>query len=806
MTATDADSVSLPELPARPVPARALVLSLAALLIPIAASGLLPGLERRDIGLMVWIAALVPAFLLSYYRGWKGSAVALAIGMVALALANLAGYLLDVGEPDPWVVLLIVFGFVVFSVGLGVVTELLHRARRTAEAEALTDSLTGLANRRYMQVYLEGMVAAARLGSTPLSLVQFDLDRFKWLNDTHGHAAGDEVLRRFASILEGRRRPGWLFARSGGEEFVGVLPNVDWEAAYLVADAVRDDLQDIELRWKPVTVSAGVATLTPEMADWRPLLEEADAAVYRAKELGRDRVEVAQGKGAATGSMVENPYLGPEAWTASRGIVVLSEPAQRRPIRRALELNGLNVEEWDRADQVPLDLGGGGPIAVMVTAARSVEEVLEAAATLSRAVDAQVPKIVFAPESVSVRFRTAPEPGVLFVKGPPTGEKLLAVLPRALGTTVVKSRGDDEPTTEREPSRLGAVGAPLTDGAILVVDDERSNRLALQRSLAELGFRSVLAVSSGEEAIEHVRGTNADLLVLDLHMPTMDGFQVMEELSAEITGGPHLPVLVVTGDNKWETRQRALRMGARDFLNKPFDVAELGARVLNLLEARQLYLQMTDTNRLLDDRVRQRTWELERAKDEILIRLARAAEYRDDVTGQHAERVGEAAWMLGKALDLPKDDCELIKRAAPLHDIGKIAIPDVILMKPGRLTAEEFDVMKGHTTIGSDLLEDSMSEAIQTARVIALTHHERWDGSGYPRGLRCEEIPVTGRIVALADVLDALTHVRPYKGAVPFQEAVKLLRSGSGSQFDPDVVAAMERSIEALWDLMESHA
>lgn len=795
----------VPLLEQAPVPARALYLSLVALLVPFAASGVVPGLGAQDLGVLVWIAAFIPAFLLSYYRGWQGSAVALAGGMAALALTYHALYLLDIEEPDAGIVLLVVLGYLGFSIGLGVVTELLHRARRAAEAQALTDQLTGLANRRHLEVYLSGAATAARTSHTPLSVAAFDLDRFKWLNDTHGHAAGDEVLRRFADTLRARARPGWLFARAGGEEFVAVLPDVDWEAAWSIAEAVREDVQDLDVRWKPVTVSAGVATLGPDTEGWRALLAEADAAVYRAKELGRDRVEVASGKRPTSGREVANPHLGEDRWTAARGIVVLPEGPARRSVRRALELNGLHVEEWSSSDEVPIDVGALAPVAVVVGAAASADGVAATGEDLERAVGREVTKILFAPEPVERAYRSAPLPGVVLVAGEPSGEGLLAALPRAVEGVVVRSPGPGAPRGESRTSRLGADGAPLTEGAIVVVDDERSNRVALQRTLEELGFRNLTLLSGGAEALDHVRSHEADLVVLDLHMPEVDGFGFLDEIQRDLDAGSYLPILVVTGDHKWDVRQRALRMGARDFLNKPFDVAELGARVLNLLETRQLHLQMADTNRLLESRVRRRTWELARAKDEILFRLARAAEYRDDVTGRHAERVGEASRILGLEMGLPEPVTATLRRAAPLHDIGKIAIPDAILLKEGPLEPEEMEFMRRHTIIGADLLEDSSSEIIQEARTIALTHHERWDGLGYPGGLAEERIPLSGRIVALADALDAVTHARPYKGAVPFEDARRRLREDAGSAFDPRVVEAMEGAVDELEEVMGEH-
>jgi putative two-component system response regulator len=292
------------------------------------------------------------------------------------------------------------------------------------------------------------------------------------------------------------------------------------------------------------------------------------------------------------------------------------------------------------------------------------------------------------------------------------------------------------------------------------------------------------------------------LIILDLEMPGMDGFAVLEALRPLLQGDGFLPVLVVTGDQDREHRQRVLSSGAKDFLRKPFDVSELGVRVLNLLETRRLHLQLRDANGLLEWRVRRRNQELSLAKDEIIFRLARAAEYRDDVTGRHAVRVAAVSAVLAGAMGLDAAHCEMIRLSAPLHDVGKIGIPDAILLKPGRLTADESDVMRRHTTIGADLLANSTNAIIEEARVIALTHHERWDGSGYPAGLKGDAIAIQGRVVAVADALDALTHERPYKPAYPFDESMRRVIADSGSAFDARVVAALQAAAFRVRDIL----
>jgi putative two-component system response regulator len=246
-----------------------------------------------------------------------------------------------------------------------------------------------------------------------------------------------------------------------------------------------------------------------------------------------------------------------------------------------------------------------------------------------------------------------------------------------------------------------------------------------------------------------------------------------------------------------ETKRRALGAGARDFLTKPFDATEALLRMQNLLETRSLHLQLKDQNQMLEERVEQRTSQLQESQYEVLQRLGRAAEYRDDDTGQHTNRVGHFAAEIGRRVGMNPVEVELLHAAAPLHDVGKIGITDSILLKPGRLTSEEFATMKAHATIGANLLSGGQSGLVQLAELIARTHHERWDGSGYPQGLRGEEIPLCGRIVALADVFDALTHERPYKQAWPVAQAAQEIQNQSGRQFDPHLASIFLQMIES---------
>ena len=333
--------------------------------------------------------------------------------------------------------------------------------------------------------------------------------------------------------------------------------------------------------------------------------------------------------------------------------------------------------------------------------------------------------------------------------------------------------------------------ARFPDARILVVDDEPANVRLLERLLERWGYTNIATATDSSTVERLCNEVPPDLLVLDLQMPRPDGFDLMEILSRKAEG-LRPPILVVTADITRPTRERALSTGATDFLSKPFDPTEVALRVGNLLDARRAHLELRRHNELLEARVEERTRELERAKLDAVERLALAAEYRDDDTQEHAQRVGRTAALLGLRLGLSGSSVEVIRRAAPLHDIGKIGVPDAILLKPGRLTPEEFDAVKAHTVIGGEILSGSDSHVLCASELIARSHHERWDGMGYPLGLAGDEIPLLGRLTAVADSFDALAHRRPYKEAWPLAEAVAEMRRCSGTQFDPDVVAAFE--------------
>jgi putative two-component system response regulator len=327
---------------------------------------------------------------------------------------------------------------------------------------------------------------------------------------------------------------------------------------------------------------------------------------------------------------------------------------------------------------------------------------------------------------------------------------------------------------------------------ILLVDDEPANVMLLQELLRDWGYRHVEATTDSTAVPQMFREGRPDLVLMDLSMPRLDGYALLELIGPENTGPERVPILVLTGDASREAKQRAFGLGASDFLTKPFDFDEVRARVANMLETRRLQLELANQNEKLERRVRARTRDLEQLRLELLERLALATEYRDDDTLQHTQRVGRTAALLADVLGLSAGDVSDIRAAAPLHDVGKIALPDALLTKRGKLTPVEFETMKTHTTVGSRLLRDSGSSLLMRAEEVARTHHERWDGRGYPAGLAGEDIPLAGRLASIADVFDVLTHHRPYREARAVDEAVAEIGRLSGTAFDPRVVSAFD--------------
>ena len=336
----------------------------------------------------------------------------------------------------------------------------------------------------------------------------------------------------------------------------------------------------------------------------------------------------------------------------------------------------------------------------------------------------------------------------------------------------------------------------------MIIDDEPANVLVLERMLEHWGCANIASSTDPREALALYARFRPDIILLDLMMPHLDGYAVMAQLQAVIPPDEYLPILVLTADTSAETRHKALAAGAKDFLTKPFDRIDFSLRIGLLAEARFLHARLQQHNRTLEEKVRERTEMLSQAETDAVDCLALAAEFRDDDTGQHAQRVGKGSALLAARLGLDPGQAELLRRAAPLHDVGKIGIPDHILLKPGKLTADEFTLMKRHTTIGAQILARHHTPTMQVAATIALSHHERWDGSGYPNGLVGTEIPLAGRLVGIVDVFDALTHSRPYKKAWPVADALAEIARGAGRQFDPEAAAALAALTYADADIL----
>lgn len=330
--------------------------------------------------------------------------------------------------------------------------------------------------------------------------------------------------------------------------------------------------------------------------------------------------------------------------------------------------------------------------------------------------------------------------------------------------------------------------------AILVVDDEPFVTELLSRWLASEGYECERA-SSGREALETLGRREFALILTDIMMPGMSGLELLEEVTR---ASPSTPVVMLTAVDDRKTATRALELGAYGYMIKPFDRNEVLINVANALRRRSLEVMRDGYEERLEEEVRERTADVRRAQEEITLRLAAASEFRDTETGAHVRRIGLYAEAIAKAMGRPEEYARLLRLAAPMHDVGKIGIPDSILLKPGKLTDEEFEIMKTHTTIGARLLEGSGIALLDASRDIALRHHEKWDGSGYPDGLSGEDIPDSARIAAVLDVYDALVHERVYRPAMPEEKALGIIAEGRGSHFEPGVGEAFMDALPVL--------
>lgn len=344
----------------------------------------------------------------------------------------------------------------------------------------------------------------------------------------------------------------------------------------------------------------------------------------------------------------------------------------------------------------------------------------------------------------------------------------------------------------------------ILQSRILIVDDMESNISTLRIVLRAQGYTNIRSTTDPFAAAGMYAEFRPDIVLLDLDMPPTDGFAVMQQIR-EIEQSTIIPVVIVTANNDTPTRHRALKEGARDFLTKPFNAVEISVRIGNLLETRLQHKQILRHNEELELRVAEATEELRKTQLEIIHRLGHAAEYKDNETGFHIIRMSLYCGVLARSLGMSAEECEMIESASPMHDVGKIGIPDRVLLKPGKLDAAEWAIMQKHAEIGADMLAGSNSPMIQMAELIAMTHHEKWNGNGYPRGLIGEEIPLVGRIVAVCDVFDALTSERPYKHAWTVEASIAEIVRGAGQHFDPQLVELFALNLPEILQIREKY-
>ncbi len=370
---------------------------------------------------------------------------------------------------------------------------------------------------------------------------------------------------------------------------------------------------------------------------------------------------------------------------------------------------------------------------------------------------------------------------------------------------------DDEPNDEPVVRREAGLRQANKHARIMIVDDESLNVMTFRQHLRQAGYTEFITTSDSTEALGMVRTENPDVLLLDINMPEVSGLDILRVMRLD-PKLQHIPILVLTAATDPEIRTKALDLGASDFLNKPIDLSELLPRVRNAIILKQHFDMVAGETARLEQQVERRTRQLEATRQQLILSLARAAEHRDNDTGNHVLRVGRYTAIIAEELGYPDKRLDMLEQAAQLHDVGKIGIPDSILFKPGKLdpdeyamiqkhcaigrqiiepvSEKEFAILKTHTRLGESLLHVRSSPLLMLAARIAQTHHEKWDGSGYPLGLSGSDIPLEGRIVAVADVFDALSSARPYKKPFPRQQCFDIMESGRGKHFDPAILDA----------------
>ncbi len=554
-------------------------------------------------------------------------------------------------------------------------TDTLKQHAELVQRELEFDSLTQLRNRRSFDRFLNNRASEANV--RPFSLILFDIDRFKSINDFHGHRAGDLVLKQVAEITHRNCEPiGAFSARVGGDEFA-IICDGSAASARGVAEKITEQLDahpvQVENHSICPNISVGVAESHPGVTLAEVLFDQADKALYQSK--GR---------------------------------------------------NGSSISIYDCVAGHDMDHG-------YLRQGRS------------------------APIHQHIPHQRSPE-----------------------------------------------------EARILVVDDEPAVTDVIGNFLKNSGFERVETENDAHRVLGRISTENPDLIILDIRMPGINGLEILKTLRTT-KGISSIPVLVMTSSADDRIRMAALKLQANDFLTKPAKPAELATRVRNALLMKIQNDQLRALSARLQFEVNIRTDELFATRRETILCLARTAESRDTETGNHVLRVGKYAGIIGRSAGLDEDFCAWLELAAQLHDVGKISIPDAILYKPSELTEEEFAVMKMHCEHAGHIfggLNDSgeiacTSPLLQMAARIAATHHERWDGRGYPKGLSGTDIPIEGRITAVADVFDALGSARKYKQAFSIEKCFELLKRGRGTQFDPDILDAFFRSRDKILEAMQ---
>jgi putative two-component system response regulator len=364
---------------------------------------------------------------------------------------------------------------------------------------------------------------------------------------------------------------------------------------------------------------------------------------------------------------------------------------------------------------------------------------------------------------------------------------------------------------------------PRATARIAMVDDEPINIKVARKHLQAAGYQNFITTTDSSIAFELIRREMPDVILLDVMMPKVNGIDLLRDIRAD-QHLCHIPVIILTASTDADTKLRALEAGATDFLAKPVDPNDLVPRIRNTLIVKAHHDHLSRYSEQLEHQVRLRTAELEVSRVQVILCLARAAEYRDDTTGRHVIRVGRYVTIIARELGYTDDQAEMLGLAAQLHDVGKIGLPDGILLKPGKLTPDEFQVVKKHCNIGHEIVQpvdgddlksiklafdtrsSNGSPLLETAGRIALTHHEKWDGTGYPNGLSKTNIPVEGRITSVADVFDALTTARPYKAAFSPEEALRIMEEGRSIQFDPAILDALIRRMDEVLKVCNEQA